>query len=200
MFGLILLLPLLGWILTGMVFLIKPGYAAAYEQIRPKLYALENSNPIPVKNSWLEVRFFRTILGDHLLAKMDGKWQHFNAKSLKLQVPPTAKQEALLLSDAISHNNERYGNIKSGGSGLYITSTGVELSLNWDSLSISQKGHDTQLINTLYKIHYLQWLGHKKANIVLGVMGLLLLTLLVCYGVILYVRRRCGASHRRIKD
>lgn len=192
--GLILLLPLLGWICTGVIFLVKPGYAGAYEQISPMLYPMDESAPILAKKSWMEMRFLKTILGNHLLVKVDGEWQHLDAESLTLRPAPGEEQEILLLSDAISSNPERYGDIEGHTDNIYVTSTGVELNLDWNTLSISQKGNDTQLINTLYKIHYLQWLGNEKANTVLGVVGLLLLLLLVCFGVILYVRSRRESS------
>ncbi|WP_372882150.1 PepSY domain-containing protein [Psychromonas sp.] len=192
--GLILLLPLLGWICTGVVFLIKPGYAGAYEQISPKLYEIEAGEIISPQKSWKEIRFFRTILGKHLLVKVDGEWQQLDSESLELKPRPGKEQEVLLLSDAISHHYERYGSIEKEQGDIYITSTGVELSLNWNTLSISQKGKDTKLIGTLYQIHYLQWFGNKQANTVLGITGLLALSLLVYYGVVSYLRRRKGLT------
>ncbi|MBU2985145.1 hypothetical protein KO528_07270 [Saccharophagus degradans] len=187
--GMVLILPLVGWLVTGMVFLIKPGYAGAYEQLSPKYYAL-GERTFPTKPDWFEVRLVKTILGEHLLVKAADGWVHLDPGSLNPMPAPSELNASKLLLDAVSHNPQRYGTIEGMANGVYITSTGIELSLDWQTLSIRQKGRDTALINTLYKIHYLQWLGNKQANTVLGVVGLVGLFLLVFYGAILFFRGR----------
>lgn len=119
-----------------------------------------------------------------------GQWQHINPITLKPITPPNAEEIHLLLADAISVKPQRYGQLEQKKGDTHITTTGVELTLDWNTLSISQQGNDTRLISTLYKIHYLQWLGHKEANKVLGIAGLVALALMVYYGLILYLRRR----------
>jgi len=39
----------------------------------------------------------------------------------------------------------------------------------------STSGRDTLLINNLYKVHYLQWLGRPFPDTILGVLGIVLL-------------------------
>ena len=92
---------------------------------------------------------------------------------------PSEDDQIRLLHDAVKKNSHRYGHIEKRLDNAFITSTGVSLHLNWNTLSIQQTGRDTQLINQLYKIHYLQWLGNKQANILLATAALLILTLLV---------------------
>jgi len=41
--GLVLILPMLGWTFTGLIFFIKPGYKGAYEQLALKTYPLEKN-------------------------------------------------------------------------------------------------------------------------------------------------------------
>ena len=65
--GMALLLPMLGWAATGVVFFTKPGYEAAYEQLQPRLYPVESGAAVPADGEWQEVRVLRTVLGDHLL-------------------------------------------------------------------------------------------------------------------------------------
>lgn len=190
--GLILVLPIIGWIFTGMIFLFKPGYGEAYQQISPKFYTIDQYDFTIPENSWSEVRVVKTILGDHLLVKAEHQWQHLNLASFKPAPLPSTKDQIRFLTDAISSHSERYGTVEGKEGDVYVTSTGVELSLNWDTLSIYQSGNDTKLINLFYKIHYLQWLGNKKANITLAVVALSLLLLLILYGVVLYFRRRRG--------
>lgn len=66
--GVVMLLPLLGWLLTGLVFFIKPGYGDAYASLALRTYPVGDSvvNPSP---DWLEYRVLRTVLGEHVLAR-----------------------------------------------------------------------------------------------------------------------------------
>lgn len=190
--GLMLVIPILGWVITGMIFIFKPGYGEAYQQLTPKFYAIEQYDFTIPADKWREVRVVKSVLGKHLLVKEEHQWLHIDEVSFQPMPMPSVEEQILFLSDAISSNIERYGVIEEGKEGVYMTSTGVELSLNWNTLSIYQSGNDTRLINLFYKIHYLQWLGNKKANIALAVIALSSLILLICYGLVLYARRRRG--------
>jgi uncharacterized iron-regulated membrane protein len=95
-----------------------------------------------------------------------------------------------LISDAIGSDSARYGSIVNVQSGTATTDTGVEITLNWSSVALTQRGSDTRLIDTLYKIHYLQWLGEPNANKVFGMLGILLLIVLFFSGLSLYFSRR----------
>ena len=201
--GLILVLPFIGWIITGLIFLTKPGYDGAYQQIAPKVYPIEQGFTVNTQPGWLELNIKRTILGYHLLVKQGSETLHLDAQNLAIFPQPSESDIILLLEDAIAINRERYGIISpnnterhsQGLNSTYVTTTGVELTLDWNTLSIRQRGLDTKIINTLYKIHYLQWLGQRQINLALGVLGLLGLTLLVYYGVVIVVK---GNKHRRV--
>jgi hypothetical protein len=66
----------------------------------------------------------------------------------------------------------------------------VKVTLNWNNLKLSQTGQDTQLINLLYQVHYLQWTPYKELNQVLGIFGLILLISLTVLGVRIYIKQR----------
>jgi hypothetical protein len=51
--GLLLVLPVIGWTITGVIFFIKPGYQAAYDQLVVKTYPLEKSFVIPESKEWI---------------------------------------------------------------------------------------------------------------------------------------------------
>lgn len=187
--GLILVLPMLGWTITGVVFFIKPGYQAAYEQLAVKTYVLDDSLVIKPKHHWQEVKLVKTILGVHLLVKSHNKTEHLDAVSLNPKVLPSEVQFKQLLTDAFTGNNIRYGEIESIKGLSAKTNTGIEVKLDWNNLKLSQKGQDTHLINLLYKVHYLQWTPHKALNQVLGVFGLILLMLLTALGIKLYIKQ-----------
>jgi hypothetical protein len=65
--GLVMLLPLAGWAITGAVFFLKPGYAGAYELLPVKTYPFETNIAIETDPSWTEARLVKTILGEHCL-------------------------------------------------------------------------------------------------------------------------------------
>ena len=190
------MLPLLAWATTGAVFILQPGYDGAYEQIAVKTYSQDTHElqNMPV-NKWQEVRLLKTILGLHLLERNNGVWKHLNGLDGQLWARPNKESLIRLLEDAITINPQRYGTSVSyqeeqgTQKGAFVSSTGVHLSVDWDTLSIRQIGQESQLINALYKIHYLQWTGNKTLDKFLAVTALLLLILLTVLGFKLFLRR-----------
>jgi len=178
----VLLLPLLGWAATGAIFFIKPGYGDAYELLAVKTYPLAGEESIRTQAGWREARLVRTILGTHVLARTDAGWRNLDPSSL--QPAPIPGEEGLmrLLRDAFTANPDRYGKIVRLVDRTATTDTGVEVVLDWDRLSLQQKGKDTARIDTLYRIHYLQWTGNKTADKFVGGIGLLLLVALTLLG------------------
>jgi hypothetical protein len=142
------------------------------------------------KKEWREVRLIHSILGEHLLVKLDNKTVHLDPVSLAVKATPSEQELKTLLRDAFSRNSERYGDILSVNGLAVKTTTNVAVTLDWNTLRLSQSGQDTQLINQLYKIHYLQWSGHKTVDQILGIFGLILLISLTLLGIRLYVKQR----------
>lgn len=185
--GLILIFPMFAWALTGMIFFIKPGYQAAYSQLKVKTYPLAKSFVLPASKRWQEVKLVKTILGEHLLVKSADQSEHLHASSLIEFTSPSASEYRLLLEDAVSDNKQRYGDIIRINNLVAFTSTGVEITLDWQNLTLRQTGQDTQLINLIYKIHYLQWTPIKWVNQLLGMIGLLLIIVLTVLGIRVYL-------------
>ena len=175
--------PILLWALTGIIFLTKPGYGEAYETLLPKTHPMPGALSVKPKAHWNEVRLFRTILGDHLLVRQGNTWQHLDPATGKNKPYPSEKDIALLVGDAISANLARYGKISAYRNGAVTTDTGIEITLDWTRMGLTQQGRDTRLIDLLYKIHYLQWLGRKKPDKILGILGLFLLIALFGTGL-----------------
>ena len=69
------------------------------------------------------------------------------------------------------------------------TDTGVKVSIDWNSMSLQQRGRDTDRIDLLYKIHYLEWTGVKIVDRVLGLTGLILVMVLTTLGAWLAFRK-----------
>lgn len=181
--GLILLLPMIGWTLTGLIFFIKPGYEAAYKQISVKQYPIAVTPEIRADEDWLEVKFVRTILGNHLLVRTENEHRHLDPDTLEVMPKPDNTELLRLLKDTLPVNDERYGQIVSNKDQVFVTNTGVEITLDWSTLALRQKGPDTDRINLFYKIHYLQWTPYKSFNQFLGIFGLVLLMLLTAFGL-----------------
>lgn len=184
-----MLLPLIGWVVTGVVFLTKPGYKAAFEQIAVKQYPIENLPQIAPQKNWLEIRRFKTVLGNHLLVNIAGVWTHLDPDTLEVRNPPSNQNFIALITDATSFHPQRYGTrFTTKNENTVISDTGIELSIDWNNLRIRQQGADTHFINTLYKIHYLQWTWNSTANKVFPIAGLSALFLLVLFGLIAYLK------------
>lgn len=183
-----MLLPFLGWAITGLIFFIKPGYEGAYEALNPKTYPLDRAISISPDPSWLEFRYFRTILGEHLIARTNKGWLHLNPKDMQPRSVPTEDEINLLLTDAFTANPQRYGEISSISGDTARTNTGIEISMDWNQLSLQQSGKDTDRINLLYRIHYLQWTGAKRIDRVVGLIGIVLVIALTIFGARLAIK------------
>jgi len=187
--GIVLLIPFFAWAITGLVFFVKPGYEGAYEFLRPRTYPLDSTIAITPDTSWLEFRYFRTVLGDHLIARTAEGWLHLDPKSLKPRSAPTVEEVKLLVTDAFSANPRRYGRITGVSGDTITTDAGIEITMDWSSLSLQQRGKDTDRIDLLYKIHYLQWTGVPNIDKVLGFVGIVLVMVLALFGVRLAIKR-----------
>lgn len=187
--GLVMLLPFFGWAVTGFVFFVKPGYEGAYELLQPKTYPMDGG-PIALTPdpSWQEVRYFKTVLGNHLLVRTAQGWQHLDPATLAVRAKPAEDDIKKLLQDAFSANPERYGQVAAIDGGTATTTTNVRVALNWNRLSLQQTGRDTDRIDWLYKIHYLQWTGVKWLDKILGMLGLTLVVVLSVLGLRLLMK------------
>ena len=58
-----MVIPFLGWALTGLVFFIKPGYTEAFEILSIKTYGNQEPFLVPANSNWLEVRMLKSVLG-----------------------------------------------------------------------------------------------------------------------------------------
>jgi hypothetical protein len=180
--GLLLLAPVLAWATTGVFFLVRPAFEEAYSALQVKSYPLTAPLEIAIGEQWLEYRYLETVLGRHLLVRTTAGWTHLNAQTGAQFNEPAADVLAVLVSDAISINPSRYGEIAASNANSFVTSTGVDIEVFWQSLSLSQMGNDTRWINQVYDIHYLRWTGVDWLDEVLGLIGLVLLILMTATG------------------
>jgi hypothetical protein len=184
-----MLLPLLAWAITGAIFFIKPGYGGAYESLAIRTYPLTTTVSVPPSADWREVRFVKTVLGDHLIARTEPGWRQLDPVTLEPRPSPPEADVRALLTDAFAANPARYGEVSSVDGSTITTSTGVTITFDWNRLSLSQRGRDTDRIDAIYRVHYLQWTGNASLDKVFGGLGLLCLVALSAAGVRLLIRR-----------
>ena len=183
-----MLLPFAAWAVTGAIFFIRPGYGAAYEQLSVKKYPLDKTLAVSPDPACLEVRYLKTILGEHLLVRNTDGWKHLDPLSRSVRPAPAESEFRALMSDAFIANPARYGQIVSVDGPVAATETGVRATLSWNRLTISQRGKDTDRIDTLYKIHYLQWTGVPGIDKVAGAVSLVSILILSGLGLRLFLR------------
>jgi hypothetical protein len=189
--GLTLLIPFLAWIFTAMVFYLKPGYAEAYAFLEPKTYPLTEYVSIHAMDStWLELKYMKTILGTHVLVLTKEGWMQLESTTLHPRGKPNNEEMKKLLNDAFSQNPQRYGEVASISNDTIMTTTGIQVSLDWNGLKLYQRGPDTDRIDLLYKIHYLQWTGIRTLDKILGPLGLTLVFLLSILGIRLAIKNK----------
>jgi len=194
--GIVLLLPFLGWAVTGLIFFIKPGYSGAYAELRPQFLPLGDGSgggAVAPHADWLEMRRVRTVLGEHLLVRTAEGRLHLHAETGEpFAVPEDAALQSLV-ADAIAANAPRYGAIArtakaEGATAAFETTTGVHVEVDWPTLTLRQRGTDTERIDALYRVHYLQWTGVKAIDRVVGFAGLVGLVALTLLGLRLALR------------
>lgn len=190
--GLVMVLPFIAWAITGMIFFIKPGYGDAYAPLPVKTYPLDGWQP-QSQPQWLEIRAMRTVLGNHLLVKTKEGNLHLNEALEPWPMPDTDSLKTLV-EDAVE-GRDRYGAVLRVEDTMAHTETGCRISINWQGMSLYQQGRDTDRIDLIYKIHYLQWTGNKALDQVLGGIGLCFLIVMTVTGIYLaFGRSRSGGN------
>lgn len=186
--GLILVLPLLGWAATGLIFFLKPGYGAAYAPLPVRTYPLDAMQLAVPDSAWRELRQLRTVLGLHLLVRDSSGWRQLEPETGATRAAPDEAGLRRLAEDAFAGDSTRYGTIASVEGNTIRTSTGAAVTFDWNRLAFSQAGRDTRLIDGLYRVHYLQWTGIGPVDRALGLLGLAGIAGLAGLGIWLAVR------------
>jgi hypothetical protein len=180
--GLVLVLPIVLWAATGLLFHLKPGWDEAYAPLALPAQPLAGALAVPEGAGWLEVRGLRTSLGAHWLVRTRDGWQHLDAELQPFPEPDEARLRALV-DEAISSDRARYGEITGREDGAFVTTTGAHVELDWASLRLSQRGRDTDRIDALYRVHYLQWTGVPGFDRPFALAGLVALVALALLGL-----------------
>jgi hypothetical protein len=199
--ALVLVVPLIVWSVTGLLFHLKPGWSRAYDMLDAEqpLHSTEVTPlstvtaPIPDVQ---RVELFGTAIGPLYRLTTATGTTLVDAMSGAKRSPLTEADARILVTDAVGNSREKaaYGEIAKAevreGTVRFTYSKGPIVDVGRDDARISQHGADTDRINWLYRIHYLQWTGKKTFDRVLAGVGLALIWLVMIPGLVLAWRRR----------
>lgn len=181
--GTLLLLPLMIWSMTGLIFFLKPGYAKAYAPLAIPNLPMTAPIALPALPDALEIKLLKTPLGPSLLVRNSEGWQHLDPTTMTPKKEPNTQDFKRLLDTAIAPDRKRYGHITQVEGMTATTDTGVRITLSWQTLRLRQYGKDTARIDWFYKLHYLQWTGNKAIDRAVGLAGLILVMAMALSGL-----------------
>ena len=194
--AIVLVIPLVIWSITGLLFHLKPGWSRAYDQLDPERPAEVHLDKLVLPDGVTHVEVFSTAIGPLARVTTPKGDELYDAATGTKRSPLAIDAAQALAVDAIgrSHFASAYGTT------TRVTSTETKVTLELadgpvvevgrNDGRLSQRGPDTDRIDWLYRIHYLQLTGNKTLDEVLALAGLLLIWLVLIPGVVLFVRRR----------
>lgn len=200
--AIVLAVPLVVWSVTGLLFHLKPGWDRAYDQLSveepgPAITPAELVVLTPMltaeKVERLEV--FATAIGPLARVTTQNATELFDVADGRRVSPLSVADARGLALDAIARSRHRssYGDVTRVESTDHavklVLANDVVVEVARDDAQISQRGGDTDRIDWLYRIHYLQWTGNRIIDRVLAVLGLVLIWAVLVPGVVLFVRR-----------
>ena len=196
--AIVLVIPLVVWSITGLLFHLKPGWSRAYDILEPERPAaihLDKLASVLADQAVTHVEVFQTAIGPLArvtLPKGDELWDA-DTGTKRSPLPIDAAQALAVDAIARSPHGSSYGAISkvtSTETSVRVELDGAVVEVGRNDARISQRGADTDRIDWLYRIHYLQWTGNKTLDKMLALFGLILIWLVLIPGVVLFVRRR----------
>jgi len=209
--GLALLAPLVVWVTTGFLFHLKPGWSGAYEMISAEDHAavIDPAGLVTPASALTAARAskpereaalhglelvtlggaptYRLELGDRVIL--------VDATSAALRSPLDDAAGRRLAEYAAGRATaaDRYGAIERVESDDHTVRShfagGAVVAVGRDDGRVSQTGPDSERIDWLYRLHYLQWTRNRTFDRVAALAALAGLLVLAGLGVVLLVRR-----------
>ncbi len=197
--AIVLVVLLAVWSVTGLLFHLKPGWDRAYDQL-----AAERGGPLhpgalvtlaTIGDEVTGLELIDTALGPLYRVTTSTGGSLVDASTGQRRSPLTEPDARTLALDAISRSRHQalYGELASitarGEQFVLQFSGGQTVELGRSDARISQRGPDTDRIDWLYRIHYLQWTGNKTIDRGFAMFGLALIWAVIIPGLVLFVRR-----------
>jgi hypothetical protein len=206
--AIVLVVLLVVWSITGLLFHIKPGWSRAYDQLaveRPARLALADVQPLAALavNDATRVELFDSAIGPLYRVTTATGTRLVDARTAQVRSPLSEADARTLALDAVARSPfaGEYGAVTSASASEATVSLafsgGPLVEVGRDDGRISQHGGDTDRIDWLYRIHYLQWTGNRVVDRVLALAGLALIWAVMIPGVVLFIRRRPNAGTGR---
>jgi uncharacterized iron-regulated membrane protein len=202
--AIVLVVMLVAWSVTGLLFHIKPGWQRAYDMLSGEQRdAPLPSDVIPFATlqqaapgaQLLRVELFQTVLGPLYRVRTAKSTRLVDARSGAARSPLDASSAQALAVDAVSRSAQRASYGQPSGAEISEHSVRVRFSggpsveVGRDDARLSQRGADTDRIDWLYRIHYLQWTGNPTFDRLLPLAGLALIWAVMIPGIVLFVQR-----------
>lgn len=173
-FGLLAVVPLLAWLLSGvMLVVMDPGPSEGVSIPLPTT-PLTRSVTVRPEPGVEEVRLFSTVLGQHLIQKTEFGWRHLDPATGNLKPAPTEDEVRALLEDAFS-TMEGFGDVAVVTADSVLTSTGRVVTLDWSAYAASYTDERTRLGAVLRRVHALGLSGVPQVDrwlmVLAGVLG-----------------------------
>jgi uncharacterized iron-regulated membrane protein len=196
----VLVVPLVIWSITGLLFHLKPGWSRAYDMLSAER-PLDTTPTVPLDavaaaagGPTQHLELFGSALGPLYRITTPTGTVLLDAQ-LHRRSPLSAADARTLAADAVAHSAHRaaYGTLTSAqlaGDHVRVTFAHANVDVDRDSAAISQRGGDTDRIDWLYRLHYLSWTGNRTLDKLLAITGLALIWLVMIPGLVLFVRRR----------
>jgi hypothetical protein len=195
----VLVAPLVVWTMTGLLFHLKPGWAAAYEQLtveRAEPLALAAVvAPASLGGAPSSLELFATTLGPLYRVTDATGTRLVDARTGAPRIIDADAARALAL-DAIARSPRRaaYGEVASidltADAATVRFTGGATVTVDRATARLARGGDDTDRIDWLYRLHYLQWTGRPTVDRAVAVAGIGLSWAAMIAGLGLLVRRR----------
>ena len=197
-----LVVPLIVWSITGLLFHLKPGWARAYDMLdvarADAKLNVTNLGPLEVAiggETLQRLEVFDTAIGPLARVTTTANASALYDATTGARRSPLSPDEARALTvDAIARSPHRadYGqpaSVTSTDDTVRVTlSGGAVVEVGRSDARLSQRGPDTDRIDWLYRIHYMQWTGNHAVDRVLAVLALALIWAVLVPGLVLFVR------------
>ncbi len=173
-FGLLAVVPLLAWLVSGVALVVMdPGPSEGTEVLLP-MRPLARSVTVRPEPGVHEVRLFSTVLGQHLIQRTEFGWRHLDPVTGELKPAPAEEELRGLLEEAFG-DSDGFGEISLVAADSVVTTTGRVITLDWSAFTASYKDDTTRLAGILRRVHGLGLSGIPIVDgwlmIVAGVLG-----------------------------
>jgi uncharacterized iron-regulated membrane protein len=198
--AIVLVVPLVIWSITGVLFHLKPGWSRAYDMLsidRP-LDALPANPPDAIATAAggtiIHLELTNTALGPLYRVATTAGTVLLDA-SLHRRSPLSLEDARTLAADAVAHSPHAadYGTLRDARidrNTVRLAFEHANVDIDRDSALLVQRGRDTDRIDWLYRLHYLSWTGNRTLDKLLAIVGLALIWVVMIPGLVLFVRRR----------